>query len=139
MRYLRWSVILLVLSLGTAACGASSQSSSSQTDESGVSSDRIVVSELPASAKSQSVFEVIRQYNSQWLKKRGATSFNNPNPIQVYVDDSGSPYGTIESLRRIQVSNVSTIQYFDAQAAQFRFGVGNVSGAILVERKGAGE
>lgn len=133
MTYLRWGALLLALSLGTAACG-----SSSQTSESGVSSNQIVVTELPGSAKSQSVYGVIRQYKSQWLKKRGPTSFNNPNPIQVYVDGSGSP-DTIESLRHIQATNVSTITYFDAEAAQFRFGVGNVAGAIHVERKDAGE
>lgn len=134
MTYLRWSLFLLVLSLGTAACG-----SSSQTGDTDTSTDKIVVSELPPSAQSQSVYEVINQYNSNWLRKRGPTSFSNPNPIQVYVDRSGSPYGGIESLRGIQATEVAVIKYFDAQAAQFRFGVGNVAGAILVERKGAGE
>jgi hypothetical protein len=134
MTYVRWTVLLLVLSLGTGACG-----SSSQTSDSDASTDKIIVSELPPAVQSLSVYEVINQHNANWLKKRGPTSFRNPNPIQVYVDRSGAPYGSIESLRGIQASNVSVIKYFDAQAAQFRFGVGNVAGAILVERKGAGE
>lgn len=134
MTYLRRGVLLVALSLGTAACGTSSQ-----TSDSDASTDKIVVSELSPSAQSQSVYEVISQNNSNWLRQRGPSSFSNPNPIQVYVDRTGSPYGTIESLRGIQASNVSVIKYFDAQAAQFRFGVGNVAGAILVERKGAGE
>jgi len=56
----------------------------------------------------------------------------------VYLDESGFPYGGVESLRDLQASNVNVIKYFDAQAAQFRFGVGNVSGAILV-KQGGGE
>ncbi len=147
MTYLRWSPFLIVLSLGVAACV-----SSSQTSTPGVSADKIVVSELPSSEKSQTVYDLVSQKNPSWLQKRGPTSYGNSNtderapegqeennPIQVYVDRSKSPFGTAESLKKIQVNEVSVIEYFDAQKAQFQFGAGNVSGAILVKRKGSDE
>lgn len=134
---MRWIVLLCLLSFGLTAC-SSSQPSSTEAS-SGVSSSEIDLSELSEPVDGLSAYEVISRYNSNWLKKRGPTSFNNPNPINVYLDNTGSPYGTIEVLRDIRAANVASIRHFDASEAQFKFGVGNVSGAILVETKRGNE
>lgn len=134
---MRWIVFLCLLSFGLTAC-SSSQPSSTQAS-SGVSSSEIDLSELSDPVNGLSAYEVISRYNSNWLKKRGPTSFNNPNPINVYLDNTGSPYGTIEVLHDIRAVNIASIRYFDANEAQFKFGVGNVSGAILVETKSGNE
>lgn len=145
MTSVRWTASLLALSLTLTACGSSSppasssSSDSSQSTPSGVKSDRIIVSELSPSADGLSVYAIVNRYKSEWLQQRGSTSFNNPNPIQVYLDNTGSPYGTVEVLRKIRAVNVSTIRYFNAREAHFQFGLGNVSGAILVETKDGGE
>jgi len=138
---MRWFSILCLLSLGVTACSSSQPSSEGRSDTSpqGVSSSEIDLSELSDPVDGLSAFEVIRRYNSNWLQKRGPTSFNNPNPINVYLDNTGSPYGTIEVLRDIRAVNIASIQHFDAREAQFKFGVGNVSGAILVRTKSGRE
>jgi len=130
MSLVREVAVPLILSLGLMGCG-----SSSSTQQSGVSSDQIVVSELSAPVDGLSAYEVVQRYQSNWLRKRGPSSFNDPVEIKVYLDGSTNPYGSSESLRQIRAMNVSTIEYFDAQEAQFKFGLGNVAGAILVRTK----
>lgn len=119
--------VLLLLSVGLTACG-----SSSSTSQSGLTSNKIVVTELSQPVDGLSAYEVVQQYRSHWLRKRGSTSFNNPVPIKVYLDGTGSAYGSVESLRQIRATNVASITYYNASEAQFEFGLGNVAGAILV-------
>lgn len=126
--------VVLLLSVGLMACA-----SSSPTSQSGVSSNKIVLTQLSSPVDGMSTYEVVQQYKSHWLQKRGATSINNPVPIKVYLDGTGSPYGSVESLREIRATNVASITHFDAREAQFRFGLGNVAGAILVETKSGKE
>jgi hypothetical protein len=45
----------------------------------------------------------------------------------------------VEVLREIRAVNVASIRHFDAQEAQFKFGLGNVSGAILVTTRSGNE
>jgi len=140
----RWVVLLcgfaLVCGFALALTGcSSSQSTSSADSPQGVSSDEIIVSELPFSVGGLSAYDLVSRHNSAWLRKRGPTSINNPNPINVYLDNTNSPYGTVEVLREIRAVNVASIRHFDAREAQFKFGLGNVSGAILVKTKGAGQ
>lgn len=120
--------LLLLLSL--AAC----ETSSGTTDDA-VSNNRIVVEDLSASVSGLSAYEVVSQYRPHWLQTRGPTSINNPVDVKVYVDGSGSPYGTVESLHDLRASNLASIQHFDSSEAQFRFGLGNVAGALLVTTK----
>jgi len=126
--------VLLVLSLSLLACG-----SSSSTSQSGLTSNKIIVTELSAPVGGLSAYEVVQQYRSHWLRKRGPTSINNPVPIKVYLDGTGSPYGSVEALRRIRAVNVASIQHFDASEAHYRFGLGNVAGAILVRTRSGRE
>lgn len=137
MHSARWVVSLLVLSLILSACASSS--SSSEDSSSAGSSDAIVVDELSFPVAGMSAYELVNQYNSNWLRKRGSTSFNNEVPIKVYLDNSGSAAGTISYLRNIQAVNVASIHHYDASEAQFKFGLDNTSGAILVRTKSAGE
>lgn len=130
MTFMREVVVLLVLSLGLMGC--TSSSTTQQSQQSGVTSNRIVVSELPASVNGLSAYEVVKRYRSNWLEKRGPSSFKNPVTIKVYLDGATTPYGSVEALRQIRMTNVVSIRYFDAQEAQFKFGLGNIAGAILV-------
>lgn len=132
---MRWVVMLCGCALILHGCGTSQSTSSS----SGVTSDEIVVSELSAPVGGLSAYDLITRHNSNWLRKRGPTSFNNPNPIKVYLDNTGSPYGTVEVLREIRAVDIASIRYFDAPEAQSRFGLGNVSGAILVKTRSGNE
>ena len=131
---MRWVIALCGVALVLWGCGSAQSTSSS-----GVTSNEIVVSEMSTSVAGLSAYDLITRHNSNWLRKRGASSFNNPNPIKVYLDNTGSPYGTVEVLREIRAVNVASIRHFDAQEAQFKFGLGNVSGAILVTTRSGNE
>lgn len=130
MTLLRDVSVLLVLSLGLMGCV-----SSSTTQQSGLSSNRIVVGELPASVNGLSAYEIVKRYRSNWLEKRGPSSFKSPVTIKVYLDGATTPYGPAEALRQVRMTNVVSIRYFNAQEAQFKFGLGNVAGAILVRTR----
>lgn len=114
----------------TLACSSSNLSS-----QPGVSSDEIVISELGADVGDLSAYEIVKRYNANWLEQRGPDSFQGPADIQVYVDNTGHPYGSASSLRQIRGIQVESIEYFTAIEAQNRFGLGNVAGAILVHTK----
>ncbi len=124
-------VLVLCLSAGLVACGPSGAARDADSSEA-VSGDRIVVEALSMPVSGLSTYEVVSQYRPTWLRKRGTHSINNPSEIKVYLDGGGSPYGTVESLRNIPATDVASVQHFDATAAQFRFGLGNVAGALLV-------
>lgn len=133
MTFTRGIPALLLLFLGLTACG-----SSSSTTKPGIQPNKIVVSELSEPIHGLSAYEVVQQYKSHWLRKRGRTSINNPVPIKVYLDGTSSPFGNVSSLRKIQAVNIVSITRFTPNEAQFKFGLGNVAGAILVKTKPAG-
>jgi hypothetical protein len=58
-------------------------------------------------------------------------------PVKVYLDDNSSAYGPVSSLRDIRAEDVATITHLNAREAQFRYGLGNVAGAIVVDTKPA--
>ena len=117
---------LVACALG--ACAATTQPSGSGADE-------IVVSELPPSAPSQSAYEIVQQYKSSWLRGRGRSSINAPQEVSVYLDSGGHRYGGPESLKQISGRDVESIEWLSSQEAQFRFGMDNTQGAILVHMK----
>lgn len=114
-----------LLSVTLVAC------TTSQNVASESSSDRIVV-EDPGAVSGLTAYDLVEERRSLWLQRRGRKSIRNEDPIRVYVDGSGSPFGTIADLRGISATDVDYIEYFDGNAAQMRFGQDNSSGAIVV-------
>lgn len=132
----RYAFIVAILAgMTPVALVLSSCSSSNAGGQSGVSSDKIVVAELSAPLGGLSAYEIVMRYNAGWLEQRGPDSFEGQADIQVYVDDTGHPYGSASSLRQIDAAQVESIEYFSDREAQFRFGLGNVAGAILVRTR----
>ena len=125
-------ISLVLVAFFLMACGTSSETSSS-----GLSGNKIILSELTAPVDGLSVYEVVERYKSHWLRQRGTTSINNPVPIKVYLDGSSTAYGPVSSLHDIRADNVATITHLNAREAQFRYGLGNVAGAIVVDTKPA--
>lgn len=128
--------LVLVASLGFMACSTSGQSMDTGGEED-TSQDRIVVSELAAPVAGLTAYDLVNQYKSNWLLNTGAKSVKNNPEIQVYVNNHGSPAGTVSALKRIRAMNVASIEYLSPTEAQFRFGMGNSVGAIVVHMKGA--
>ena len=128
----------LVLSFVLVGCGTSG-STTSEAVRSGDSPNKIDVSELSYPVGVLTAYEIVRRYNTNWLRKRGRSSIQNPNPIKVYLDNTGAPFGGVKSLRRIDGTDVRSIERFNPGEAQFHFGAGHTSGAILVRTRNSGE
>ena len=84
----------------------------------------------------ENVFGAIEALHPNWLKARGTTSFSGGDADKVWVYQDNVKLGDVESLRSIPPMTVVAVRYFDANAAQARFGVGHPAGAILVETTG---
>lgn len=128
--------LVLVASIGLVACSTSGQSTNTNGEE-GTPQDRIVVAELEAPVAGLTAYDIVNQYKSNWLLNSGAKSLKNDPKIQVYLNNHGSPAGTVSALRRIRAMNVASIEYLSPTEAQFRFGMGHSVGAIVVHMKGA--
>lgn len=137
MTSLRSFLVLLVASFALFACATTGSSSSSEPER-GVSTNKIVVDKLDISTGDLTAFEIVRRYKSHWLQKRGRMSINNPVPVKVYLDGTGSALGGVRSLRQIQASSIAYIQHFSGMKAQAKFGPGNNAGAIYVKTKTGG-
>lgn len=129
------SLPFLFLSLALLACGTS-EPSAQEESSSNQSLNRLVVSELSVPVGGLTAYDLVNQYKSHWLQKRSETvSLQQTPQIQVYVDNPGGQAGSISALKRINANNISVIEYFSPSEAQFRFGMGNSVGAILVHTK----
>lgn len=133
MSYYARILLVLVLSLSLPACAASGSSSGNSSDDG--SSNRIVLSELSIDVGGMSAYDVINQYKPLWLQNPGKESIQNNPKIQVYVNNTGESVGSISSLKRIRATDVASIEYYSEREAQFKFGLGNSAGAILVHTK----
>lgn len=100
------------------------------------SPNRLVVSEISAPVSDLTAYDLVKQYKSHWLWTPKTQSLQNNPEIQVYVNNSGGHDNSISSLTEYAAQNVSEIRYFSPRRAQFRFGIGNSAGAILVILKG---
>ncbi len=91
--------------------------------------DQITRAEIDEAGPSN-LFTLVQNLRPIWLRERGATSFTDETDVVVYLDRTRM--GGRESLRSIHSSNVEMLQFFNAQRATARFGVGHVNGAILI-------
>lgn len=81
-------------------------------------------------------FTVIQRFRSSWLRARTQATFGNANPAyaEVFVDELR--YGDINSLSRINTSQIETIEYISATDATTRYGTGYMGGIIRVNTRG---
>jgi predicted RNA-binding protein with PUA domain len=80
--------------------------------------------------RAQNVYDVIQFLRPSWLQQRGPSTFGAEGGVAVYLNRIRLP--GVEALREIESGAVTYIRYFDPMAAQFRFGLSNVQGAIQV-------
>lgn len=81
---------------------------------------------------SASVYQVIQKRRPAWLNARGLSSFREGSGElpQILVYRDGFRVGDVESLREVPASTLVEVRYYDAAAATYRFGIGNIHGAI---------
>ena len=113
---------MLVLVL--AACATSGGTASPQGR-----SDLLVEEQIRANSFA-TVYDAIVALRPNWLRTRGADSFNSPTQIQVYVDNVR--VGGIPNLQQISAISAYYVQWYDGIEASARWGLGHGSGAIYV-------
>lgn len=120
---MRKPILALLAALTLTACGTGQPGSPRPN------SDQITRVEIDEAGPSD-LYTLVQNLRPLWLRERGAVSFTDETDVVVYLD--GTRMGGRESLRGIHSSNVETLQFYNAQRATARFGVGHVNGAILV-------
>lgn len=123
------ALVLLLLAVGWMGCGSSGGA------RSGVTSNQITINELDMDVAGYSAHEIVQQLRPQWLEKRGENSFSSPNEISVYLDTNNTRFGPASSLSQLRAINIEAIEFLNSQQAQFRFGLDNTQGVILVHMK----
>lgn len=118
---------LLILIMGTmTGCTGGKQAS-------GGDPDTITAEQIQNTGTVSNAYILVKRFHPDWLQKRGTSSINRVSTVVIYVE--GDRRGGPESLRRINVMDVESIEYFDSDEATLKFGSGHDHGAIQVQLK----
>lgn len=94
--------------------------------------DRSVITRAEIEASHQTnAFDLVRAERPHWIRIRGSTSFTTEPMIPVYMDGLRIGDGP-EALGEISIHDIEEIRHYDGRQAQYKFGLGNVQGAIEV-------
>lgn len=124
-RSYRHSAAALALTLAAAACAARGTGAPGERPAADVLSREEIEQAGPATA-----YELIQKLRPLWLRTRGPTSFRDPAEIGVYVNSVH--VGSLAELRNYQAEEIAKLEFLDARKAAYRFGPGNVHGAIVL-------
>ena len=86
------------------------------------------------SAASQNAFDAVRALRPAWLVKRGPQSVSFEADIVVYL--GRARMGGLQALSEISAGTVTSMEFLNPAAANYRFGAGHPYGAIIVLTKG---
>jgi hypothetical protein len=117
----------MLLMLGaTAACASSGGGGG------GGGAGNAITREMIDNPSSQNAFTIVQRFRPRWLSPRTQGTISNPEPsfAQVYVDDVR--FGPIDTLYRIDGTQIERIEFMSGLDATTRFGVGHDGGAIMV-------
>ncbi len=81
-------------------------------------------------AASTTALDAVRALRPAWLVKRGPQSISYEADIVVYL--GRARMGGVEALREIAAGTITSLEFLDAAAANYRFGAGHPYGAIIV-------
>lgn len=85
-------------------------------------------------ASAGNAYDLVQALRPNWFHTRGEHSISDGSQgldvLIVYLDNAR--LGGAQALRQIPVQSLTSIQYFDAKAATYRWGNGHTHGAILV-------
>ena len=82
-------------------------------------------------AEGLTAFQTIQRMRPQWLRSRGVGSFGGGSSLpKVLVEEA--PFGEVDDLRSMDVSEIDELRFLGAADATTRFGTGYPAGAILV-------
>ena len=92
-------------------------------------SDLIVEEQIRGNSYA-TVYDAVVALRPNWLRTRGADSFNSPSQVQVYVDNVR--VGGIQNLQQISSVSAYYVQWYDGIEASARWGLGHGAGVIFV-------
>jgi hypothetical protein len=94
--------------------------------------DRSVITRAEIEASNQTnAYDLVRAVRPHWVRPRGVTSVRQEPMIPVYMD--GLRLGDQpQALAEVSILDIEEIRYYDGGQAQFKFGLGNVQGAIEI-------
>jgi hypothetical protein len=112
--------------------GATTACASSGGGGGGGGAGNAITREMIDNPSSQNAFTIVQRFRPRWLSPRTQGTIANPEPsfAQVYVDDVR--FGPIDTLYRIDGTQIERIEYMSGLDATTRFGVGHDGGAIMV-------
>lgn len=121
----RGALVLLLL-LAAAACASGGGGGG------GGGASNAITQEMIDNPSNQNAFTIVQRYRPRWLSPRTQGTITNPEPSfpQVYVDDVR--FGPIDTLYRIDGTQIERIEFMSSLDATTRFGVGHDGGAIMV-------
>lgn len=118
----------------TTACAASSSGAGAAPS---LSRDRNYIGqEEIRGAAATTAFDAVRALRPAWLVKRGPQSVSYEADIVVYL--GRARLGGIEALREIAAGNVTSLEFLNPAAANYRFGAGHPYGVIIVSTANPG-
>jgi hypothetical protein len=115
--------VCLVLTAAVSACAASAGSPGQEDRD-------VITAEQISAASASDAYQIVQSMRPMWLRKRGSQNIRNEGDIVVYYDNArmGGP----AALRGISPTAITSIRFFDAAEANFRWGMGHTHGVILV-------
>lgn len=129
-------VLVVTLALAGAACAPGGARGSSPA--AAVRSTVITQEEIEGSGAA-TAYDLVRGLRPMWLTPRGRHSTQNPAGDVIWVYVNSTRLGPPEALQQVAAPDVGTIRFYDAGAANYRFGTGHLNGAIQVIPRGTEE
>lgn len=121
---LRFSLLAAIVGV-FAGCAGSGMSSGNP--------DMLTSEQIEEAGTAINAYVLVQRLRPNWLRTRGRSSVQNPGELIVYVD--GSRRGGASALRQINVVNVESMQFMNANQATLRYGSGHDHGVIEVRLK----
>ena len=133
--------IIPVLALACATGGTRSSATAARDRD-------VITMEDIKRAGASTAYDLVRSLRPNWLNVRGEHSFRETPRVTgtgtgsnvqvvpgidvliIYLDNAR--FGGVETLRQIPVASLTSLQYFDAKTATYKWGPGHTHGAILV-------
>jgi hypothetical protein len=116
---------MLLLTLLGAACASGGGGG-------GGGASNAITREMIDNPSNQNAYTIVQRYRPRWLSPRTQGTITNPEPSfpQVYVDEVR--FGPIDTLYRIDGTQIERIEFMSGLDATTRYGVGHDGGAIMV-------
>jgi hypothetical protein len=124
-RSIRGFLALMILCAG-AACSAAAGGGSTSTRATLISFE-----EIQARGPFSNLFDLVQVMRPRWLRSQGPdTLTGQQGQVQVHMD--GNRLGTVDVLRNVAASGVTSVRWLPPMDASARYGLDHTHGAIVI-------